>query len=241
MKQFLLLTVFVFVWPLTSLAETPSNEEILRRADIATGAYFAGLRWRIDMVSTDNKGRAEEQTLEIKATGDKWVAETLAPPRARGQKLLMIGRNMWFSKPGLRKSVPISMRQRLSGGASNGDVASTNYAEDYSATRLNDELVENVDCYVFDLIANEKSVTYDQVKYWVRQDTGLGHRAEFYSRSGKLLKTAQFTHDNTIQAEGKSLPFLSAMTIRDTLTGDESQFSYYDINIEAIPPSEFKR
>jgi hypothetical protein len=223
-----------------SLAETLSDTEILRRADIATGANIDGLRWQINVISTNREGDIDEQILEIKATDNQWVAETLKPLRARGQKLLMIGRNMWFSKPNLRKPVPISLRQRLSGGASNGDVASTNYAEDYHPTRLPDELIGDVHCYVFDLAAKEKSVTYDRVKYWINQGTGLGFKAEFYSRSGKLLKTAGFQHENTIQVKGKTLPFISFMSIQDELNGNRSEFTYSEINVETIPASAFR-
>ncbi len=221
-------------------AEEIDNESILRRADIATGANFEGLRWQIHITSTSTAGKVEEQEMEIQATTEKWVAETLAPRRIRGQKLVMVGRNMWFSKPELRKAVPISMRQRLTGGASNGDVASTNYAEDYNATRLSDEVVEGNDCYVFDLVAKEKTVTYDKVKYWIRKDTGLALQAEFFSRSGKLLKTATFKHDNTISVDSKELPFVSRMEIRDAINGDATEIFYSNINIETISPAAFK-
>lgn len=221
-------------------AQELSNEDILRKADFATGANIDGLHFLVTIVSTDKNGDVERQTLDIKSTHDNWVAETQLPPRARGRKMLMINRNMWFTKPDLRKPVPISMRQRLSGGASNGDIASTNYAEDYRATRLADAVVDGHLCYVFDLAAKEKNVTYDQVKYWIRQVDGLGQKAEFYSRSGKLLKTAEFQFDNRITAENHQLPFLSQMVIRDTLSGDISELRYTDVKVAPISAASFR-
>lgn len=213
---------------------------ILQKADLATGANLAGVSWKINIVSTDSQGDIDEQSMHLQAVDKKWAAEFLSPLRSRGQKIVMINRNMWFSKPGLRKPVPISMRQRLSGGASNGDIASTNYAGDYTATRLDDEIINDKACYVFDLVANTKSVTYDKVKYWISQDSGLGIKAEFYSRSGKHLKTASFVYNNSITVDGKSVPFLSAMEIFDELNGDRSQFSYSDIKIERVSATAFR-
>lgn len=240
MSKLVTFLVLIFCIVPFNQAESLSDTDILRRADIATGAYVGGLRWHIDMTSTDNNGRVEGQTLEVKTADDNWVAETLTPLRARGQKLLMIGRNMWFTKPNLRKPVPISIRQRLAGGASNGDVASTNYARDYEPTRLNDDVIDGYTCYVFDLTATEKVVTYDKVKYWIRQDKNLGIKAEFYSRSGKLLKAASFSYENIIDVNGNMLPFISEMTIEDKLTGAMTKFNYSEIVVEEIPASTFR-
>lgn len=76
-------------------------------------------------------------------------------------------RNMWFVKPGLRKPVPISPRQKLSGGAANGDIASTNYAGDYKAQYVSDERVGETDCYLFDLLSNTRKATYYRIRYWI--------------------------------------------------------------------------
>lgn len=246
-RRFFTLLIIVsspFTAPVFGDEDTQVNNEniaaILRKADTATGAGLGGIRWQIGIVSTDSKGDVDEQTMQLQAVDNKWVAETLSPLRSRGQKILMIKRNMWFSKPGLRKPVPISMRQRLSGGASNGDVASTNYAGDYTATRLEDEIIDEQSHYVFDLVAKTKSVTYDKVKYWVSQDSGLGAKAEFYSRSGKHLKTASFAYANTIVVDGESKPFLSTMNIVDELNGNHSQFSYGDVEIKSISATAFR-
>jgi hypothetical protein len=221
-------------------AEGLSDQEILRRADLATGGGIPGISWKIDIVSTDSSGETAEQTMEVKATEDKWVAETVSPKRSRGQKLLKIGQNMWFTKRGLRKPVPISLRQRLSGGASNGDVASTQYATDYNATRLADETLGEKETYVFILTAKHNAVTYDRIKYWIDKSSGVGVKAEFYSKTEKLLKTATFEHENTVDHEGRQFPFISEMWIEDEITGSKSHFVYSDVVAHTFPPSTFR-
>ena len=81
----------------------------------------------------------EDQTLRIKATdhatGTSSVAEVLQPIGSKGSKMLQVARNMWITKPGLRKPVAISPRQRLTGQASIGDIAATDYTRDMFASR----------------------------------------------------------------------------------------------------------
>ena len=60
--------------------------------------------------------------------------------------MLFNDRIIWFVKPGLRRPVSISARQRLSGDAANGDIASTNYARDYEGTLAGEEAVNGEPC-----------------------------------------------------------------------------------------------
>ena len=130
------------------------------------------------------------------------VADFLSPNKIRGQRLLKRGKNMWFSSPNASKAVPISQRQRLSGGASNGDVASTNYARDYEIVSVTDESIDGKATRRFELRSKDSSVTYDQVRYWIDTKAKVGVKAEFLSKTGKLLKTAAFQYGNKIQYEG---------------------------------------
>jgi hypothetical protein len=67
--------------------------------------------------------------LRLKAADNASLAEYLEPLRSKGSRILQVGRNMWFTKPGLRKPVAISPRQRLTGQAAIGDIAATNYTQ----------------------------------------------------------------------------------------------------------------
>ena len=139
------------------------------------------------------------------------------------------------------KPVPISPRQRLTGQASYGDIAATNYVKDYSAVMLGNEVVDAVPCYVLELTAASKSVTYDKVKYWIAQDSGLGIRAEFYTVSGKHIKTARFKYDNQIGSGDKSIPFVSEMQIVDALAGDAvTTLIYTALEVRTLSARDFR-
>jgi hypothetical protein len=154
--------------------------------------------------------------------------------------LLMLARNMWFVKPGLRKPVPISPRQKLSGGAANGDIASTNYAGDYEAHYVSDDLSGGAECYLFNLLSNNRKATYDRIRYWISKDQNVGVKAEFYTVSGKLLKTALFEYDNILHTGAEERPFVSKMVITDALIPENiTAMTYSDVLVKEIPDSAF--
>lgn len=212
-KGFTVLLTSILMATTAVAADGGQYKEILERADEARG-NLEGVEWVVSILSVEN-GRENTRVLKIKAKGYDFLATLTAPPKVKHQKLLMVDRNMWFAKPGLRKPVPISSRQRLVGGISYGDIASTNYAKDYSAEMLPDQMLAGELCSVFELKANTKKATYDQVKYWISKDRGLGIAAQYYTISGKLLKSATFEYDNVVRYDGKDHPFISKMVITD--------------------------
>lgn len=234
-------SVFLFLLSqsLVINAEDVNPKEILAKADIARG-NASGIEWNITIEVKGGKADGDKREILVKAKNENSVALFLEPRSVKGQKLLMKKNNMWFIKPGVSKPVSISPRQRLLGGAANADVASTNYANDYDATLVTTETVEETECYVFDLKAKTKKVTYAQIKYWVAIAENLGIKAEFYSVSGKLLKTAFFKYNELVEVEGAQRPFVSEMRIQDAVLKDsETIMTYRNIKVAEIPASEF--
>ena len=233
------LFVFAVFGALPSAWSAPDAQEILKNSDQARGGGLPGIVWEIKLASRDGERVDEPQKLIVKAVGDSSVAETLEPVRTKGGKLLQVDRNMWLTRPGLSKPIPISPRQRMSGQASNGDIAATNYAGDYDAQMNGNEAVDGEDCYLLDLSAKHKRATYDRIRYWVSVKRGVGVKAEFFSLSGKLLKSARFEYNNAIEYEGKRLPFVSKMTIRDALIDAETTMEFGAVKVNKVAASEF--
>jgi hypothetical protein len=215
-----------------------SPREILAHADRARG-NVEGIEWIIQMESVEGD-RQQERTMKIKARGDNCLAEYMTPPKVKGQKILMIDRNMWFVKPGLSKPVPLSPRQKLMGGAANGDIASTNYAGDYEAVSITEEIMNEEPCYILDLKATNKNTTYDRIQYWVSKKRLVGVKADFFTISGKRFKSAVFEYDNDILVNGASMPFVSKMVITDAvIKGNVTTLTYGKITLKKIPDSAF--
>jgi hypothetical protein len=93
---------------------------------------------------------------------------------------------------------------------------------------------------VLDLAARHKRATYDRVRYWVSKSREVAVKAEFFSLSGKLLKTASFEYGNEIRFEGRRIPFVSRMLIRDALTDAQTDMRYEGVKVRKVPASEFE-
>jgi outer membrane lipoprotein-sorting protein len=219
-------------------AKDPAPAWVLEKADQARG-NIKGVKWRIELTSRE-KDRVQTQSLRIEAKNFNCLATTLSPPKLKGRKILMLDRNMWFIKPGLRKPVPISSRQKLMGGASNGDLASTNYAGDYVVQNTAKETINGELCWVFDLKAKTKKVTYDRIRYWVSKTRMVGVKAQFFTVSGKLLKTAFFEYKNRVNIKERKQAFISRMLIKDQLLKkNTTTMDYSRVEIGDVPASTF--
>lgn len=213
--------VLVFLLPVVPevvAEDSLSLRQVLTHCDRARG-NLEGVRWTVEIQSSD-KGNKETRQLDVKARGYDFLALTLTPPKVKGHKLLMVDHNMWFAKPDLSKPIPISPRQKLVGGASYGDIAATNYADDYAATLQGEEVLNGEPCYVLDLKAAHKKVTYDRITYWVSKDRLVGVQAHYFTLSGKLFKRAWFEYQHHVNGPQGTHPFISKMTIREEISPD---------------------
>jgi outer membrane lipoprotein-sorting protein len=237
----LLAAVFLVMIPgIHSASGELTPKEILQRADEARG-NLDGVRWKVDIDSVES-GRAQQRNLDVKAKGYDFLSVLNSPPKVKGEKLLMVNHNMWFTKPDLRKPVPVSPRQTLVGGASYGDIAATNYAEDYEPTSLDEENVNGEACHVYDLKAAHKKATYDRIKYWVSKERIVGVKAEYYAVSGKVFKSATFEYNNQIELRGKPQPFISKMAITDALVkGNVTTLKFSEPELVNLPAAIFAR
>ena len=126
------------------------------------------------------------------------------------------------------------------GGAANGDIASTNYAGDYDVEKMSQEVVDGENCYCLDLKAADNKATYDRIRYWVSTDRLVGVKADFFTVSGKLFKSARFEYNNRTTIDGKSREFISRMVITSALIkNDVTTMDYGHVVIGAIPDSVF--
>ena len=200
----------------SSRAATPDARvnaaELLKKSDSYRNGWPSYvLRVKITNFEADKSD--EERLYEVSQKGsDKTYVEFMSP-RDKGRHLLMLGDDMWIYLPDTSRPVRITPLERLSGDASNGDVARTNYAIDYSAVYLRSERLGKEDCYVLDLAAKRKGATYQRILYWLRIQDARPVRAEFYLTSGKHIKSATF--DEFASSGGRML--LRKLTLYDEI------------------------
>ncbi|MFA0811409.1 outer membrane lipoprotein-sorting protein [Microbulbifer epialgicus] len=196
---------------ITATPDEKTMRHWLRAADLARGGW-GSYQWKLRIHTKDPAG-ATDTDYDIAVRNGRALAMTTAPRRYRGEKILIASRAMWYAKPGLRKPVSISPQQRLVGEAANGDIASTQYARDYTPQYLGTETLDGTPCYKLMLTAATDSATYESIIYYLDRGTLLGVKAEFLTASGIPLKIALFEYGNQVQVEGKAQPFVSRMKI----------------------------
>jgi len=198
-----------------------------------------GFQVDVRIVNFEAREASEPRQYRVLSKGnDNTLVITLQPAAERGQILLMKGRDLWLFLPDVSQPVRLSLAQRLTGLVANGDIARANFAGDYTARLLGTEKISGQDYFLLELTAVDRSVTYQRVKYWVRQSTYFPFRAEFYSLSDRLLKTALY--ENPRQLGGRTRP--ARLVMVDALRPDSrSEMDYDDMKLRELPEKVFTK
>lgn len=192
-----------------------ANDKMLIDAERHRGVMTGneGIQWRVDVENQGGQGAPKAAFMAV-SQGNRIYAEVIEPASAKGRKYIASSEgNMWFWKPGLSRPVAVYRRQRLSGDAAIGDIASTSFVDGYSLISAEPGEIGGQPAIVYSLRADSIMDTYAKIKYWVTKSVPhLGKKAEFYTRTGSLLRTSTMFYEN--QINGK--PFLSRMEVVDS-------------------------
>jgi hypothetical protein len=221
-------------------AAAPDPQALLRDSDRARGALPEGVTWTVVVDSTE-EGETTRRSYLVRARGVDALCEALSPPRHKGEVIVFNDRTIWYVKPGLRRPIAISARQRLQGDAATGDITSTNYARDYLGTVVGEDAVNGEPAWRLDLVARDKSVTYDRIRYWVSKQRRLAVKAEFLTVSGDVFKTAHIEYGARVREPGGAeVDFPSRVTIRDAMgAGNVTVLTYEAPRAERHAPAIF--
>lgn len=222
-----------------SFAKDNLDIELLKASDRARGSLEKGLTWESE-VTTSEDGETSTRKFKVRAKGVNANVEALEPARNKGEVYLFNDRTMWFFKPSLKKPVAISARQKLTGQAANGDIASTHYARDYTPTLEKTEIIDGEKVHVLMLKAKANNLTYDQIRYWISEKTKRAIKAEFLTLQGKPFKRATLEYNNKVQVDGQTIDFVSKMEIVDaTFEQNKSVLKYMNPRLEDHKESIF--
>ncbi len=157
---------------------------------------------------------------------NKAFTEYLSPPREKGVKMLKMEDNLWMYAPSTDRIIHISghmLRQSVMGS----DLSYEDMMEDskltdhYDATVIGVEKISDRNCWVVDLVAKTKDVSYHRRKLWVDRLRNVPLAAELYAKSGKLLK--KMTLHDVVEIESRWFP--KRMIFKDILKkGDGTEF-----------------
>ncbi|MFK7823294.1 MAG: outer membrane lipoprotein-sorting protein [Oligoflexales bacterium] len=185
------------------------------------------------MLVTIQSSGGEEKEFKVMTKGNnRTIVETLAPRRDKGRDLLMVDENMWVFIPNLKRTVRVSLNQKLSGEAANGDISRMRWAMDYAAKIVGSD----VKSWTLLLEANKKGLTYEKIIAFVEKGSFRPLGAKYLTKSGKVLKDAEFKAYKLLA--GKVRP--SQIVIKDAIKkGKFSTIVIKEMSVKSLPSSKF--
>jgi outer membrane lipoprotein-sorting protein len=203
-------------------ANSTSPDTILKNADEVRNPSQS-FSMTVNLVSGNDTSK-----FDVKLKGNtKTLIRTIEPPRDRGRNFLMLAEDMWAYVPSLKRSVRVSLSQKLSGQAANGDISRTRWFGDYDSTIAS----EDAKSWTLQLNANKKGLTYEKIKLKVAKKTFFPIEAEYQTKAGKALKFAKFEDYGEIA--GKKRP--RKIIIEDAINTSEKS----EIIVISMKPEEF--
>ena len=180
-----------------------TGEEIIKKVD--ANMTFKTARTEARMVIHVDQEVREKTMISYDRGQDTGYAEFLSPARDKGVKYLKIKDNMWMYLPSVDKVIKISgamLRQSMMGSDYSYEDAleSTKLLEKYTATLVSEEVVpltfrqgektvtRDRLCYVVDLTAKVKDVTYYRRVVYVDKELFVPAKEDLFAMSGKKLK-----------------------------------------------------
>lgn len=183
------ISLLITVCFLSSISFAADIEDIMKKSD-AYRYVESDISFVVEVI--DKKGGEVQQSrYRVYSKGTQFSrVETIFPERQSGRKLLMRSDDLWFYTPDIKRPTRVSMQQKLTGEVANGDIARTNFFEDYDAELKGEEIVNKTPAYKIYLKKKRDGVTYAAIDYWVAKSNFVPLKATFKTDSGKNLKTA---------------------------------------------------
>lgn len=175
----------------------PNAADLLSRA--TTWLNFPESETRMTMEVQTGTAPVRRYGMRVyKKDSSRLRIEFLEPARERDRKILRVGDKMWMYLPDLGRPIVLSARQSFLGsGFSNADLMRTDLVEDYSAVVVGREIltgrVAGRAAVRLELTGKGRQAAYPRVLLWVAEDDGAPLRQEFFTRSGKRIKTLEYS------------------------------------------------
>jgi len=229
-------------------AQELTGQQILDEMSFDTILSGSGTA-ELTLITENAKGAQRDYAVKVYLktddSGDKQFLEYLAPADVRGTKFLAINEvgqesQMWLYMPALGRERRIA--SHMTGDSFMGTDftydeigGGFNYNDDYTAKRLNDEKIVDVDCYVLELSANSSDALYRRIDMWVKKDQMVPIKIAFYGEGGTLAKT--LTMDNFQPLSGDLIPH--DLVMKDEVQGTRTILNITEMSQEDVDDGVF--
>jgi outer membrane lipoprotein-sorting protein len=180
-----------------------TGNEVINKVD--ANMTYGSARFETTMVINVRKQVRKKKLVSYAQGRDKSFAKFTYPARDKGVKYLKIKDNMWMYLPSVEKIIKISghmLRQSMMGSDFSYEDAleSDKLREKYKIKLIGKETITvrvkkdgkyldvQYPCYLLDLTAKVKDVSYYRRKIWVNTKSFVPIKEELFAKSGKKLK-----------------------------------------------------
>lgn len=233
--------ILAFAVAMPAFAEPLTGEEIIKRLD--RNSVFEKMEYNGKM-TIKKKNKVRTKSMHIYAAGEEKALMEFTNPEDEGTRYLRLSGELWMYFPDAEEIIKISghmLRESMMGSDFSYEdmVDNEGLLEKYSITVLESEIIDERDCYVLELNAIKKRITYAKQKTWVDKERFVSLKGQLFARSGKLLKEIV---SEKVQKYGDRY-FATKITMTNKLVKDRStMFEMEDINFDVdIPDNVFTK
>lgn len=229
--------IVAYVW-----ADDGSAEQLLQKVDGYRNFKNTAFSFDLELISRKEGKRDKTFGMHAKVLDahTSFIAYH-SPKREQGKALLTNGHHLWFVSRTAKKPIRITPQQRLLGEASNGDVASTDFSSDYIPVYAEPDIKMESHEVVLELNAKPESLAaYHRILLWVNKDNHRPIKAQFFTESGKHLKSAFYTQFSKLEDFDKK-PQLVEVEIHNAISnGSITIMRYSNFSLETLEKHEFQ-
>lgn len=223
--------LLVFAAAIPVFSEPLTGAEIIKRLD--KNSIFEKMEYNGKM-TIKKKKKVRTKSMHIYAEGEEKALVEFTNPEDDGTRYLRLSGELWMYFPDAEEIIKISghmLRESMMGSDFSYEDMMDNEGllEKYSITVLKSEIIDERDCYVLELNAIRKKITYAKRKIWVDKERFVTLKGQLFARSGKLLKEII---SEKVQQYGDRY-FATKITMMNKLVKDRSTiFEMEDINFD---------
>jgi outer membrane lipoprotein-sorting protein len=201
----------------TPVAAGQDAAEILEHCDDAEG--YDSSYGEMKQVITTTSGN--QRTLAIRSwavdSGDRQLAEYLAPADVEGQRMLMTndGDDIWMFNAETRRTRKLGSHMRkkkvMGSDFTYEDQAGGKISKKYSGRVLREEEMNGVPCFVLELEPTPEGPSYRKIVLWLGMEDYVTRRVDYY-QDEEPEPFKRLVCEDLRDVEGKVVPFTMTMT-----------------------------
>jgi outer membrane lipoprotein-sorting protein len=229
-----------------TFAEVPNIKNILKQIDDNNELKYDGTAKVLATVQKADEGiKVYEYIYYRRDAGKLFLIIMTSPEIEKGNGYLKQGDNYWMYRKNTRTFQHITEGESIAGSDSKvedvEEILTNKYKPAINESK-NEKIIEtklgNIPVYQFEIEAKNEDEYYPKRVYWVRKDNYLPLKAQCYSLSGTLMRTAYYL--KYTQIKGQYL-MINGIFVNEIEKGNKTIVEVKDISTQKIDDCVFTK